>query len=795
METRAQADEHPGFSSRSLRSQGKTASLASDDDVSSSTITSYEASEKAEVQVPAKENDDELSGFSTRGLRSLRQANAGSDGNLSYSTVGNSRESTINVTRSSKAPSSVVSDLDPNSLDKDVDGSVTDLTRDESYSEYSAVPVDQPNRSARKNPSVFEDDESEDENLWLWLKSRLEEEGSLRKEKRTRGKKPSKNESDRGGVDVDQERKGAKGDSNNNNRITLRQTKTGQDLDGTPKFVGKSEKARDSRTVSFDLPQSQPNTDDTTKKTLAHEISPATEHHVEILRGSEDDLLASDVSKILDIPEALSDDGSASDSSMGVYCEGICRRVDNIESKRKASCENKSQSPRKYRTATGVLCVVIPIVVLAIVVSTLVGKSSNRNSPVDSPTVAPFATSRPTSVPIKEIQDSASETSRLEQLITGAGITSKEQLYRGGPQAKAFTWLNQGNTTNEPGWRLVQRFALVTLYYSLGGPDWARKAGWLTNSPECEWFSRSSTSCRDGVFVEFTMVFNNVSGTLPPEIGLLTGLERLVMGGTIANGMKIFGSLPTSLGLCTNLHVVHLQRQALSGVLDDNMIRALPNLKLLDLSGNKLQGSLPASLGRASHLRKASLARNEFTGSIPQTYSDIAAQSLELNNNQLVGSIPSGPLHGLQLLDVSHNQLTTFPIDFNAPSLGTIQAGHNDLLGRLPDFRFSSLLKSVSLEHNSFSSRIPSEWVDLRDLEKVDLSFNTITGSVPEEITSLPNLGVLRIQGNEISQVTCPADTEVDWIADCAPGDGNQAPEIICHCCGSCCNADGMSCT
>lgn len=56
-------------------------------------------------------------------------------------------------------------------------------------------------------------------------------------------------------------------------------------------------------------------------------------------------------------------------------------------------------------------------------------------------------------------------------------------------QNNAFKWLStdRGALGKHGDTRLIQRYALVTLYYSTHGDDWMNSTGWLGDSDECDW--------------------------------------------------------------------------------------------------------------------------------------------------------------------------------------------------------------------------------------------------------------------------------------------------------------------
>jgi hypothetical protein len=82
---------------------------------------------------------------------------------------------------------------------------------------------------------------------------------------------------------------------------------------------------------------------------------------------------------------------------------------------------------------------------------------------------------------------------------------------------------------------------------------------------------------------------NSLTGTIPPSVGQLNGLEVLLLDQY--NG-GLTGSIPTSLGL-------------------------LGSLIRFDLSFNKLTGTIPASLVNLKHLTDLDLSHNLLTGVVP----------------------------------------------------------------------------------------------------------------------------------------------------------------------------------
>lgn len=98
---------------------------------------------------------------------------------------------------------------------------------------------------------------------------------------------------------------------------------------------------------------------------------------------------------------------------------------------------------------------------------------------------------------------------------------------------------------------------------------------------------------------------NQLSGSIPPDIGSLRSLETLDLS---YNNLE--GSIPSSIGGCASLRVLTLSHSGLCGELcsgESKEARAgcwrhLVNLESLRLDGNEFTGAVPAELGELRRL-------------------------------------------------------------------------------------------------------------------------------------------------------------------------------------------------
>ena len=150
---------------------------------------------------------------------------------------------------------------------------------------------------------------------------------------------------------------------------------------------------------------------------------------------------------------------------------------------------------------------------------------------------------------------------------------------------------------------------------------------------------------------------NQLSGSIPPEIGNLTALRELYLYNN-----QLSGPIPSEIGNLTALMTLYLYNNQLSGPIPPE-IGNLAAVWGLNLSSNQLSGPIPPEIGNlsAGRLLFLSLHNNQLSGPIPPEIGNITALSqLDLSSNQLSGPIPPeiGNLTALSRLDLSSNQLS-----------------------------------------------------------------------------------------------------------------------------------------
>ena len=142
--------------------------------------------------------------------------------------------------------------------------------------------------------------------------------------------------------------------------------------------------------------------------------------------------------------------------------------------------------------------------------------------------------------------------------------------------------------------------------------------------------------------VSLELYNNRLVGTIPPSLGMLTGLQMLYLYGN-----QLVGTIPSSLGQMTALEALYLDSNSLTGTIPSTL-RQLTNLRTLRLLNNQLTGTIPV-LNQGS-LGDINLVENYLTmGSLEavplSTFSAwaLSATSLFLQKNCLEFRNPSNP--------------------------------------------------------------------------------------------------------------------------------------------------------
>ena len=290
--------------------------------------------------------------------------------------------------------------------------------------------------------------------------------------------------------------------------------------------------------------------------------------------------------------------------------------------------------------------------------------------------------------------------------------------------------------------------ALIALYQATDGVNWVSNQNWLSNDPIGTWYG-VITDENDRV-IELDLSDNELSSTIPSELGHLTYLEVLYLSEN-----QLSGTIPPALGILSHLIELGLWSNELTGTIPPELGR-LANLEVMYLGDNELSGTIPTELGNLTNLEYLGLNSNKLTGVIPVELGNLTnLELLSLTENRLSGPIPPtlDKLTNLIELYLGQNELSgTISAELgNLTNLEQLFLHSNKLSGAIPsELGNLTKLTALSLWGNGLSGTMPSELGDLTKLTGLGLADNKLSGDIPPELGNLSSLEQLYLSGNRL---------------------------------------------
>ncbi|KAK2985856.1 hypothetical protein RJ640_018722, partial [Escallonia rubra] len=192
-------------------------------------------------------------------------------------------------------------------------------------------------------------------------------------------------------------------------------------------------------------------------------------------------------------------------------------------------------------------------------------------------------------------------------------------------------------------------------------PNWKPVNG---TTPKRIWKHHHTREFDFGFVVPRTLEYNQLSGTIPPELGNLPRLERIRIGdnhytenipnfiqnwtnleklfdnGRVVQASGVNGPIPSGIALLTKL--TDLRISDLNGT-DATFppLSSIKNLKTLILRSCNIIGPLPDDLGEMSKLKILDLTFNKLSGKIPGSFTGLLnTDYIYLTGNLLAGPMP-----------------------------------------------------------------------------------------------------------------------------------------------------------
>ncbi|XP_051203907.2 uncharacterized protein [Lolium perenne] len=263
---------------------------------------------------------------------------------------------------------------------------------------------------------------------------------------------------------------------------------------------------------------------------------------------------------------------------------------------------------------------------------------------------------------------------------------------------------------------------------------------------------------------------NQLSGTLPncPQEFETSNITLLNL-----NSNRFSGAFPIFLQSCRELKFLDLAYNRFSGSLPTWIQSKLPQLALLQLRSNKFSGGIPDQLTRMKALQYLDIAMNNMSGNIPQSIGNLTAMTLTPNNS---GSLSQVVNFGISTMFEKTTAYTdSVLVGIKGQQLEytrgiiymvSIDLSCNSLTGQIPqEIGMLVALKNLNLSGNSLSDIIPQSIGELRELESFDLSHNRLRGEIPGGLSALSALTRLNLSYNNLTG-TIPSGNQLRTLDD-----------------------------
>ncbi|KAH7518551.1 hypothetical protein FEM48_Zijuj09G0183500 [Ziziphus jujuba var. spinosa] len=213
--------------------------------------------------------------------------------------------------------------------------------------------------------------------------------------------------------------------------------------------------------------------------------------------------------------------------------------------------------------------------------------------------------------------------------------------------------------------------ALNALKTNLADPNNVLQSWDATLVNPCTWFHVTCNSENSVTRVDLGNA--NLSGQLVSQLGQLLNLQYLlqVCGGSCHCKVQLSMTLFHAYAVISSIYLLITESTFLDRELYSNNISGtipeelgnLTNLVSLDLYLNNLSGSIPTTLGNLQKLRFLRLNNNSLSGNIPMSLTTVTSlQVLDLSNNLLTGDIPiNGSFQLFTPISFTNNKLKPLP--------------------------------------------------------------------------------------------------------------------------------------
>ncbi|KAL3738588.1 hypothetical protein ACJRO7_020029 [Eucalyptus globulus] len=280
---------------------------------------------------------------------------------------------------------------------------------------------------------------------------------------------------------------------------------------------------------------------------------------------------------------------------------------------------------------------------------------------------------------------------------------------------------------------------------------------WLVDLPKLNYLNLSVNQLSGALPISFEnltqlvwldLSFNNWQGEILNSLWELKDLEYLAL-----QHNNLSGSV--DLHKLENLTTLLLDFNNISFVSKTEINATLPKLSTLSLVSCNLH-EFPRFLGYLSGLEWVDLSNNKIRGSVPTWMwngSKETLMNMDLSHNFLTdfgSSHINLPMPQLMYMDLSHNLLTSFlnkQINLALPMLTYLDISSNLLKTTLPSPPPLAIYYNIS--NNNLFGEIQSI-CRVRSLVILDLSINSLNGTIPSCLRNIDSLTILNLGRNKL---------------------------------------------
>ena len=257
---------------------------------------------------------------------------------------------------------------------------------------------------------------------------------------------------------------------------------------------------------------------------------------------------------------------------------------------------------------------------------------------------------------------------------------------------------------------------------------WTVSTNWdFTTAVSDSWYGITITN---GRVSKIELPNNNLVGTQANQLYFLSALGELTE--LDLSGNQIGGEIADELFFLTTVKILNLSSNSELTKADLATTKLgttgfMTALQELNLSQTNISGNFPANLNNLAHLEVLDVSQCQMSGILPNSnlLTLTKLYKINLSHNQFIGNLPNdlSPLNKLIELDFSSNKLT-------GSIKNTLQNSINLIL-----------LERLNLSDNNFTGTLPDNLSHFSSLKNLDVSRNRLTGTIstiyPTHLTEL----------------------------------------------------------